>query len=183
VAWNEARPESITHDSLEAVKRESPVTYAESFSLPLPLYLYSVCSPFENAPSNRTVNTRYPLIWICFSQIWTWIYCYFFFFIHRPSSSFDTQDNPWCLRPTRWLLTRLFAEKNTPSRHQTSRFLFHRNCAPSSWDHLRSLVDWTIEPAPWSRHRNWSQQNPTSSSACWIHWDAQWRFCCPLSSG
>ena len=106
-----------------------------------------------------------------------------FFFIHRLSSSFDTQDNPWCLRPTRWLLTRLFAEKNTPSRHQTSRFLFHRNCAPSSWDHLRSLVDWTIEPAPWSRHRNWSQQNPTSSSACWIHWDAQWRFCCPLSSG
>jgi len=43
-----------------------------------------------------------------------------------------------------------------PPYHQTSRFLSHMNCLPPLRDHPRPLADWTIEPAPWFRHQNWS---------------------------
>ena len=43
------------------------------------LHPSSACSPFENALSHCTAKIWHSLILICFSQIWTWICCSFFF--------------------------------------------------------------------------------------------------------
>jgi len=82
----------MIHDSQDPAKANQGITFTTAhdihrillFTFPISIFLLLAVS--LNVPlSHCNANTQDLLIWICFSQIWTWI-CYSFFSIHWSSS-------------------------------------------------------------------------------------------------
>ena len=87
----------------------------------------SACSAFENVTSYHTTNTRHPLIWICFSQIWTWVCCSFSFLYSSIFLSFRHLGNSLTSQPHPMTSNAPFRSEEHPPHYQTSRFMSHKN--------------------------------------------------------